>query len=73
MKLLRDYMVRAGGKSSPDLFNQGIRAETTHVRYTQSLRQTLYEFLEEWLEGTFEERIGQLVKRVGTTRSGRAI
>ena len=62
MKLLRDEMVRAGDEKPLDLFRQGIRAKASLYRYTQSLRQVVCEFLEEWLEGTFEERVAQLVK-----------
>ena len=55
-------MVRVGDEAPLDLFIQGIRAEATRVRYTSALRQVVCEFLEEWLEGTFEERVAQLVK-----------
>ena len=55
-------MVRTKDTPPLDLFAQGIRSEVTHVRYLRILRQVTCEFLEEWLEGTFEERIKQLVR-----------
>lgn len=55
-------MVRTGDGDPLDLFVQGIRSGATRTRYTQSLRQVVCEFLEEWLEGTFKERVAQLVK-----------
>ena len=55
-------MVRAGDGKPLDLFRQGIRAEVTLARYTSTLRLIVCEFLEDILEGTFEERVDQLVK-----------
>ena len=62
MKLLRDDMVRAADAPPLALFEQGIRAEETRARYTRALRQVACEFLEDILEGTFEERVAQMVK-----------
>ncbi|MYG32912.1 MAG: hypothetical protein F4202_02790 [Cenarchaeum sp. SB0677_bin_16] len=62
MKLQRDDMVRAGDDTPLELFSQGIRSEWTRDKYTRTLRQVTCEFFEEWLTGTFEERVVQLVR-----------
>ena len=62
MKLLRDDVKRAEDESPLVLFKQGIRTDTTRYTYTSILRRVVCEFLEEVLEGTFEERVAQLVK-----------
>lgn len=62
MKLTREDMMRSGEVPPLDLFRQGIRAKATRDRYTESLRKVVCEFLEEWLEGDFEERVAQLVR-----------
>ena len=62
MKLTREDMMRASEVSPLELFHQRIRAEATRYRYTESLRKFVCEFLEEWLEGDFEQRVAQLVR-----------
>ena len=62
MRLLKDDMVRAGSDTPLELFAQGIRSKRTLATYTQTLRKVTCEFLEDWLTGTFEERVSQLVK-----------
>ena len=62
MKLLRDEMVRTGDAPPLDLLKQGIRADETRGRYVRALRLITGEFLDDLLEGTFEERVAQLVR-----------
>ena len=62
MKLAKDEIVRAGDAAPLELFAQGIRSKGTLEKYTRTLRQVTCEFLEEILEGTFEERVSRLVK-----------
>ena len=54
--------MRAGDAKPLELFQRGIRAEKTRGMYYVSLRKVLCEFLEDVLEGTFEERAGQLIR-----------
>ena len=61
MRLLKDDMVRAGTDTPLELFRQGIRAEKTREKYTRTLHQVTCGFLEDLLDGTFEERVSQLV------------
>ena len=46
-----------------ELFYQGIRAEATRDKYTRTLRRIVCDVLEDVLQGSFEERVVQLVKR----------
>ena len=62
MKLAKDEIERSKDASAMDLFAQGIRSEATLGKYTRTLRRITCEFLEDILEGTFEERVGQLVR-----------
>ena len=62
MKLAKDEIVRAGDAAPLELFAQGIRSKETLEKYTRTLRQVTCEFLEEILEGTFEDRVSRLVK-----------
>ena len=62
MKLLREDVKRSEDEDPLVLFGQGIRAEATRYTYTSVLRKVVCEFLEEVLEGTFEERVAQLVR-----------
>ena len=62
MRLLKDDMVRAGSDTPLELFAQGIRSKQTLAKYTRSLQKITCEFLEDWLVGTYEERVSQLVK-----------
>ena len=61
MKLAREDVVRVGDADPLDLFRQGIRAEETLDKYTRTLRQITCKVLEDVLEGTFEERVQQMV------------
>ena len=63
MKLTKDEMVRSKDASPLELFAQGIRARETQEKYTRTLRQVCCDVLEEILEGTFEERVAELVRR----------
>ena len=62
MKISPEDIIHIGDASPLDLFRQGIRADATRVRYTESLRKVLCEFLEDVLEGSFEQRVEQLVR-----------
>jgi len=62
MKLTKDEFKRAKQESAMTLFYQGIKAEETREKYTRTLRQILCKMLEEILDGTFEERVEQLVR-----------
>ena len=62
LKLLREDVKRSEDEDPLALFEQGMRTETTRYTYTSVLRKVACEFLEEVLEGTFEERVSQLVK-----------
>jgi hypothetical protein len=44
-----------------ELFYQGIKSPVTRAKYTEILRRVLCELLEDFLEGTFEQRAKQLV------------
>ena len=46
-----------------ELFYQGIRAEATRDKYTRTLRRIVCDVLEDVLQGSFEDRVIQLVKR----------
>ena len=61
MKLAKDEIVRTGDADPLDLFNQGIKSEATREKYTRTLRMIVCEFLEDILEGEFEDRVRQLV------------
>jgi len=62
MKLTKEEFKRAKQESAMTLFYQGIKAEETREKYTRTLRQILCKMLEEILDGTFEERVEQLVR-----------
>lgn len=63
MKLTVEDFERMGEADPLALFDQGIRAEKTREKYTRMLRLVLCRMLENMLEGTFEERAGQLVRQ----------
>jgi len=44
-----------------ELFYQGIRSPITKSKYTEILKRVLCEILEDFLQGTFEQRVKQLV------------
>ena len=50
-------------KNPIDLFYDGLRAEATKERYTRMLKHILCDILENILQGTFEERTTQFVKK----------
>ena len=62
MKLRIEDFERSVQSDPLDLFNHGIKAELTREKYTRTLRQVLCGMLEDILQGTFEERVAQLVK-----------
>ena len=61
MKLTRKEIVRVEDDSPLELFSQGIKSKETLDKYTRMLRQVTCKVLEEVLEGTFEERVQQMV------------
>jgi hypothetical protein len=62
LKLTRDEFQRSKEQSPLELFRQGIRAKQTLEKYERTLKWLVTKFLEDMLEGTFEERVSQLVK-----------
>ena len=62
MKLTREELQRSSSESPFQLFQQGIRAEATRDKYTRTLQRILCEILDEFLEGTVEDRAAQLVR-----------
>ena len=63
MKLTKDDIAGSGDESPLRLFEQGIPAEVTRRKYTATLRRILCGMLEDTLEGGFEERAAQFVRR----------
>lgn len=61
MKITKQDLAETRDGSPLELFRQGIRAEETMTKYTNTLRRILCDVLEEILEGTFEQRAAQLV------------
>lgn len=61
MKLTKDEIVRVGDDLPLELFKQGIKSKETADKYTQVLKQVACKILEDVLEGTFEERVQQMV------------
>ena len=62
LKLTREEFHRTSQESPYQLFLEGIRAKETRAKYVRTLRRILCDILEEFLEGTLEERAAQLVK-----------
>ena len=62
MKLKRDEFQRSKEQHPLELFRQGIRSKQTLEKYQRNLKLILTDLLEDILEGSFEERISQLVK-----------
>ena len=61
MKLTKKEIVRVEDDSPLELFGQGIKSKETLDKYTRMLRQVTCKVLEDVLEGTFEERVRQMV------------
>ena len=61
MKLTREEIVRVEDDSPLELFSQGIKSKETLDKYTRMLRQVTCKVLEDVLEGTFKERVRQMV------------
>ena len=61
MKLTRKEIVRVKDDSPLELFSRGIKSKETLDKYTRMLRQVTCKVLEDVLEGTFEERVRQMV------------
>lgn len=60
MKITRDNLVKI--EDDPlELFYQGFKSQITRVSYTNKLRKILCDYLEDVLEGSFENRAAQLV------------
>ena len=62
MKITKDELAGTTEASPLELFRQGIRAEETLCKYTNTLKRMLCDVLEDILEGTFEQRAAQLVR-----------
>ena len=62
MKIDKDEFKRSEEKPALELFMQGIKAEETREKYTRTLKRILCVILEDFLEGTFDQRANQLVK-----------
>lgn len=62
MKLTKKEFTRSREESELELFLQGIRADETRAKYKRTLERILCEILEDFFEGTFEERVKQFVK-----------
>lgn len=62
MKLTRDEFQRSTEQHPLELFRQGIRSEQTLEKYHRTLEMLLTKVLEDIFEGSFEERVSQLVK-----------
>src|SRR3990172_2248907 len=62
LKIRKDEFERSEEQPALELFWQGIRAEETREKYTRSLRRILCVILEEFFEGSFEQRADQMVK-----------
>lgn len=64
MRLTKKDIVRMKDASPLDLFRQAIKSEETLDKYERTLRQVTCEFFGDVLEdGTFEERVAQLVQQ----------
>ncbi|MCE2499028.1 MAG: integrase [Nitrosopumilaceae archaeon] len=75
MKITREEFEAAGDPTAGDpigLFMQGIRSEQTKTYYTRMLRRVLCDIMEDVLDGTFEQRAGQLV-RMALDEPGRTL
>lgn len=62
MKIKKDELVELNNKPI-DLFYQGFKSSITKTSYTRKLRKILCEYLEDVLNGTFENRASQLVHK----------
>ena len=62
LKIRKDEFERSEEQPALELFWQGIRAEETREKYTRSLRRILCVILEDFFEGSFEQRADQIVK-----------
>lgn len=62
MKITKDELLSVN-EDPFVLFQQGIRAQETKKKYTNILKRTLCNYFEDILEGSFEERIRQFVKK----------
>ena len=69
MKLTKEEIVRIKDDSPLELFKQGIKSKETLDKYTRTLQQITCKILEDVLEGTFEERVQQMVN-IGREDSG---
>ena len=61
MKLTKEEFQRIEERSPLELFRQGIRAEATREKYTRTLKFIINTVLEEFFEGSFEERVSEFV------------
>ena len=63
MKIRKDEFKRIQAAPPLDMFLQGIKSPHTRDKYTRTLKQVLCKILEDILEGSFEERIAQIISR----------
>ena len=61
MKIDKDEFKRSEEKPALELFMQGIKAEETREKYARTLKRVLCVILDDFLEGTFDQRANQLV------------
>jgi len=62
MKLTREEFERTRTDSAFELFLDGIKAKQTKKKYVRTLKKILCDILEDFLEGTLEQRSNSLVK-----------
>ena len=62
MKIEKDELIELSNEPI-DLFYQGFKSKATKISYTRKLKKILCEYLEDILDGTFENRASQLVHK----------
>ena len=62
MKIRKEEFERSEEQPALELFWQGIRSEETKEKYTRTLRRVLCDILEEFLDGSFEQRADQFIQ-----------
>ncbi|HXV66252.1 MAG TPA: integrase [Nitrosopumilaceae archaeon] len=62
MKIRKEEFERSEEQPALELFWQGIRSEETKEKYTRTLKRILCDILEEFFEGSFEQRADKIVK-----------
>jgi len=62
LKIRKDEFKRSKEKPALELFRQGIKADETREKYTRTLKRILCVILEDFLEGSFDQRANQIVR-----------